>query len=81
MVARRCHPFRGGRRVGNGACVRVRSALAKFYGKAGAIIGMPFSLEGFAFFTEGDRVGDQRHEHETDNDEHRPACLRLENGT
>ncbi len=49
MVARRCHPFRGGRRVGNGACVRARSALAKFYGKAGAIIGMPFSLEGFAF--------------------------------
>src|ERR1043166_9124574 len=40
---------RGG--LGNGAVVRAGAPVAGLHGLAGSIIGMPFSLEGFAFFT------------------------------
>ena len=51
-------PVRRRRGVGHGAVVRARACCGRgFMEFAGPIIGMPFSLEGFAFFIEAIFLG------------------------
>ena len=50
-------PLRRRRGLGHDHLVRARAALAAFDEVAGGIIGLPFSLEGFAFFIEAIFLG------------------------